>query len=157
VHGAFIRLYNKLKQNYASILLPMLSGLEKLQELKTRNNPEISTLNKQIAELSEQNHVMNGLLSKGILDSALFISQTDELNRKVRSLKIAKARLLAEQEPDGVLDKTEDLVEIIENGPDQISDIEVMLFHEMVDKIVAHDTQTVDFILINGLVLTERM
>lgn len=44
VHGAFIRLYNKLKQNYASILLPILSGLEKLQELKTRNNLEISNI-----------------------------------------------------------------------------------------------------------------
>lgn len=157
VHEAFVRLYNKLKQNYAGILLPMLSGLEKLQELKTRNNPEISTLNKQIAELSEQNHVMNGLLSKGILDSALFISQTDELNRKIRSLKVAKARLLSEQESDGVLDKTEDLVEIMENGPDCISSIEVTLFHELVEKVIAHDTQTVDFILINGLVLTERL
>lgn len=157
VHEAFVRLYNKLKQNYAGILLPMLSGLEKLQELKTRNNPEISTLNKQIAELSEQNHVMNGLLSKGILDSALFISQTDELNRKIRSLKVTKARLLSEQESDGVLDKTEDLVEIMENGPDRISGMQITLFHEMVEKIIAHNTQTVDFILINGLVLTERL
>ena len=157
VQEAFIRLYNKLKQHYASILLPMLSSLEKLQELKTRNNPEISTLNKQIAELSEQNHVMNGLLSKGILDSALFISQTDELNRKIRSLKVAKARLLAEQESDSLLDKTEDLVEIIENSPDRISSMDVTLFHELVDKITAYDTQTVDFTLINGLVLTERL
>jgi len=35
--------------------------------------------------------------------------------------------------------------------------MEVVLFHELVDKIVAHDMQTVDFILINGLVLTERL
>ena len=135
----------------------MLSGLEKLQELKTRNNPEISILNKQIAEFSEQNHVMNGLLSKGILDSALFISQTDELNRKIRSLKVTKARLLAEQESDSLLDKTEDLVEIMENGPDRISGMDAGLLQELVDKIVAYDTQTVDFILINGLVLTERV
>ena len=94
----------------------MLSQLEQLQELQTRNNPEITTINKQIAELSEQNHVMNGLLSKGILDSALFISQTDELNRKLRALKVAKARILEEQESDGLLEKTEDLVEVLENS-----------------------------------------
>jgi DNA invertase Pin-like site-specific DNA recombinase len=157
VHGAFIRLYNKLKQHYASILLPITSGLEKLQELNTRNNPEISTLNKQIAELSEQNHVMNGLLSKGILDSALFISQTDEINRKIRSLKLAKSRILTEQESDSMLDKTEELVEIIENGPERISKMDTALVHELVDTILACDTQSVDFKLINGLVLTERL
>ncbi|MEG0049977.1 MAG: recombinase family protein, partial [Clostridia bacterium] len=157
MHGAFARLYNKLKQSYASILLPMLSQLEKLQELKTRGNPAINTINKQIADLSEQNHVMTGLLSKGILDSALFISQTDELNRKIRTLKQTKARLLAEQESDGVLEKTEDLVEIIENGPDRISGMEKTLFREMVEQITAHDACTVNFTLINGLVLTERL
>lgn len=157
VHEAFIRLYNKLKQHYATILLPMLSTLERLQELNTRNNPEISTLNKQIAELSEQNHVMNGLLSKGILDSALFISQTDELNRKIRSLKLTKAKLLTEQESDGVLDKTEELIEIIESGPEGISDMDATLLHELVETITAYDTQSIDFTLINGLVLTERL
>lgn len=157
VHEVFVRLYNKLKENYARILLPMLSGLEKLQELETRNNPEISTLNKQIAELSEQNHVMNGLLSKGILDPALFISQTDGLNREIRSLKVTKARLLEEQESDGMLDKTEDLVEIMESGPERISSMDAALLQELVEKIIAYDTQTVDFILINGLVLTERL
>ena len=157
VHEAFIRLYNKLKQHYATILLPMLSTLERLQELNTRNNPEISTLNKQIAELSEQNHVMNGLLSKGILDSALFISQTDGLNRKIRSLKLTKARLLTEQESNGVLDKTEELVEIIESGPESISDMDAALLHELVETITAYDTQSIDFTLINGLVLTERL
>lgn len=156
VHEAFVRLYNKLKQNYASILLPMLSGLKKLKELKNRNNPEIGTLNKQIAELSEQNNVMNGLLSKGILASALFISQTDELNKKIRSLKLEKARML-EQESDGILDKTMDLVEIIENGPDHISGMDAALFQELVEKIIAYNTQTVDFVLINGLALTERL
>lgn len=157
VHEAFVRLYNKLKQNYVGILLPMLSGLEKLQELKTRNNPEISTLNKQIAELSEQNHVMNGLLTTGILDSALFISQTDELSRKIRSLKVAKAKLLEEQESDGVLDKTKDLVEIVESGPDCLSSMDAALLQELVEKIIAYNKQTVDFVLINGLVLTERL
>ena len=135
----------------------MLSQLERLQELQTRNNPEISTINKQIAELSEQNHVMNGLLSKGILDSALFISQTDELNRKLCALKVAKARILEEQESDGLLEKTEDLVEVLENGPDRISGMEEVLFGEMVENIIAHDTLTVDFVLMNGLVLTERL
>lgn len=137
VYTAFTRLYNKLRKNYRNILIPMLSQLEKLQDLKTRNNPEIGTLNKQIAELSDQNHVMNGLLSKGILDSALFISQTDELKQKIKKLKCTKARLLQEQDSDETLEMTENLIEIIENGPDQISAFDESLLSDMVAKIIA--------------------
>ena len=157
VHGAFVQMYNKLKQHYAVILLPLLSQLEKLQEAKNKGNAEISTINKQIAELSEQNHVMNGLLAKGILDSALFISQTDEINRKLRALKLTKARLLAEGNAGNPMDKTEELIEIIENGPDHITDMEETLLDDMVESIIAKDTHSIDFILINGLWLTERL
>lgn len=157
VYDAFIRMYNKLKQNYSIVLLPMLTQLEKLQVEQQRNNPELNTLNKQIAELSEQNHVMTGLLSSGILDSALFISQTDELNRKIRTLKLAKARLLEETQEDGLKEKTEDLIEALENGPDHISEMDEALLTDLVEKIIAHNTEYIEFVLINGLALKERL
>ncbi len=159
VYSAFIRLYNKLKQNHADILLPMLSQLEKLREMKARGNLEISTINKQIAELSEQNHVMNGLLSKGILDSALFISQTDELNRKIRGLKLAKSRLLEDDRTGDLIAQAEELIEIIESGPDHITEMDAVLFDDMVESIIAGDSEssTIDFLMLGGLRLTERL
>lgn len=157
VCGAFIRLYNHLKKNRDQILLPMLSQLEKLQEQKTRSNPEISTLNKQIAHLSEQNHVMNGLLSDGILDSALFISQTDELARKLRALKNIKAKLMEEIDADDTLGKTQDLLDVLTAGPEHITEMDTALFGELVEKIIVRNNVSLDFVLINGLTLTERM
>lgn len=157
IYESFIKMYNKLKKHYEIILLPMLSQLEKLQEIKNRENIEIREINKQIAELSEQNHVMNGLLTKGILDSALFISQTDEINQKIRKLKLAKSSMLAECSADNPMDKTEELIEIIENSQDYIVDMNETLFGEIVDSIIAKDNNSIDFILINGLRLTERL
>lgn len=157
IYKAFVRMYNKLAKNYESILNPLISQLEKLQDIKTRNNPEISTLNKQIADLSEQNHVMNGLLSKGILDSALFISQTDELNKKIRKLKITKARLLEEQDADESIDKTEELIEILTDAPSYISEFDEILFDDIVARIIGYDNENISFELINGLVLKERL
>ena len=157
IYSAFVRMYNKLSKNYGNILIPLFTQLEKLQDLRTRNNPEISTLNKQIAELTEQNHVMNGLLSKGILDSALFISQTDELQKKIRKLKSAKLKLLEEQDADVSIDKTEDLIDILESGPDKITEFNEELLNELVAKVIAYDDKTIDFELINGLVLKERL
>ncbi len=69
---------------FLAFLCPLLSQLESLREYQSRANIQISTINRQIADISEQNHVMNGLLESGILDSALFISQCDELNKKLR-------------------------------------------------------------------------
>ena len=135
----------------------MLSQLEKLQEQKTRSNPEISTLNKQIAHLSEQNHVMNGLLSDGILDSALFISQTDELARKLRALKNIKAKLMEEIDADDTLGKTQDLLDVLTAGPEHITEMDTALFGELVEKIIVRNNVSLDFVLINGLTLTERM
>ena len=137
--------------------MPMMSQLEKLREMKARGNPELSTINKQIAELSEQNHVVNGLLSKGILDSALFISQSDELNRKLRSLKLTKTRLLEDDMVGDLIDKTEELIEIIESGPDYISEMDTALFNDMVESIISGGKATIDFILSGGLRLTERL
>lgn len=100
---------------------------------------------------------MNGLLSKGILDSALFISQTDELQKKIRKLKSAKLKLLEEQDADDTIDKTEDLIDILENGPDKITEFNEELLNELVEKVIAYDDKTIDFELINGLVLKERL
>lgn len=158
IYSAFIQLYNKLKRNYEEILLPMLSQLEKLREEKARANLEINTINKQIAELAEQNHVMNGLLSKGILDSALFISQSDELAHKLHNLKLAKNRLLEDDETGDLIDKTEELIEIIECGPDFITGMDAVLLDDMVEGIIASaSSNTIDFILLGGLRLTERL
>ncbi len=157
VYGAFIRLYNRLKSNRDSILLPMRAQLERLQELKARSHPEINTLNRQIAQLSEQNHVMNGLLSDGILDSALFISQTDELARKIKALKITRAKLLEELDSDDTFEKTENLLEALDAGPDRLTEMDANLFGELVEKIIAKDSVSLEFILVNGLTLSERM
>ena len=157
IYRAFVRMFNKLKKGQASILLPMLSQLERLREAGTRGNIELNQINKQIADLSEQSHVMVGLVSKGILDSALFISQTDELKRKIRSLKQTKARLMGENPVDGILQKTQELIDILDSGPDYIREMDESLLDEMVDHIIAYDKESIDFELINGLRLTERL
>ena len=157
IYNAFIRMYNKLADNCQEILIPMLSQLEKLQDIKTKNNPEISNINKQIAELLEQNQVINGLQSKGILDSALFISQTDEINKKIANLKNAKNQILQNDNQDDMIYSTKDLINILENEPISINEFDGRLFDELVEKILAYDNKTIEFELINGLILTERL
>ena len=157
IYNAFIRMYNKLKANSDSILTPMLSQLEKLREQSMRGSAELSTLNKQIAETAEQIQVMTGLLARGILDSAIFIPQSNELKGKLQKLKGQKSKLLVGVKKDALLTELEELQEIIQNGPNFITEMDEELFEDMVTKIEAEDSQSIDFILHGGLRLTERL
>lgn len=154
--SAFARLYNKLKANSGKILDPMLEQLEKLRDSRNRGNPEIQIINKQIADISEQNHVMNGLLTRGILDSALFLSQQDELKRKLRALKIAKSKLQSAQDGDEIIEKTEDLIDVLDDGPKRIGGMDKSLFADIVEYITV-DRNTLIFHISNGLELKEQL
>ena len=52
---------------------------------------------------------------------------------------------------------TEELIEIIENGPDYIIDMDESLFADMVESIITKDTLSINFILINSLRMMERL
>ena len=117
IYQAFIRMYYILKTNNQEILKPMQIKLEKFNEIKEKSNIELVAINQKIAELHRQNHVMNGLMSNGILDSAIFISKSDEINKKIFNLKKQKTKLFSEEIEDGLLSKTEILIQTIEQGP----------------------------------------
>ncbi len=157
VYEAFFRMYNKLKANSEGILTPLLIQLEKLRERSCLDSAELSAINKQIADTAQQNQVMTGLLSKGILDSALFISQSNELKTKLQKLKQQKARLLTDVKKDTLLTKIEELLEIVENSPDFITEMDEDLFGDLVEKTEAQDNRSIDFILCGGLRLKERL
>ena len=156
IYSTFTRLYNKLKANYKRILIPMQAQLEKMREISQRANPEIAEINKQIAALAEQNHAISDLVSRGIMDSALFISQQDEINAKIKNLKKAKNQL-ANTDDDDMLEKTEDLIAILENGPDCLTNMNEGIVAEMVESITIENSTILHFKLINGLVLTENI
>ncbi|WP_409969091.1 recombinase family protein [Bengtsoniella intestinalis] len=157
IYTAFIRMYNKLQANRETILVPIITTLTKLQEQGQRGNEELQTINKRIADLSEQNHRMSGLLSAGILDSALFISKTDELKKQLKDARQSKARMLGNLKKDTSLVETEELLETLKEYPTHITTMDEEIFSEIVRKILAQDNQSIDFVLKNGLVLTERL
>ena len=155
IYEASLRLYHKLKQNYEQILSPMINQLQELKRHRNLSNLQVAELNRQIAELTERNHVLNGLKSKGIIDSALFISQTGELNRKIRTLKAEKNKLMEKDEDDSVITETKSLMEILEDGPEQLEAFDEGLFDSILEIITAESEERLKFKLANGLELAE--
>lgn len=157
IYGAFFRLYHKLKAYYTIILTPMLEQLQALKRNRNLSNTQVAQINQKIAELTEQNHVLNGLKSRGIIDSALFLFQTDELNRQIRVLKAEKNKLMEQDEDDSAITETRCLINILEDGPDLLTAFDETLFDSIVELVIAETSERLKFRLPNGLELAETV
>lgn len=157
IYEAFLRLYRKLKIHYPAILIPMLEQLQSLKRNRNLSNTHVAQINQKIAELTEQNHVLNGLKSRGIIDSALFLSQTGELNRQIRVLKAEKNKLMEQGGDDSTIAETRCLIAMLEDGPELLTVFDEALFDSMVDLVIAESSERMKFRLPNGLELAEKL
>ena len=96
------------------------------------------------------------LKQQGLVDSDIFISQTNALTEQLRAVKLEKERLL-DTEQDQAIAATKELMETLDDGPDFLTDFDAELFGELVDKIIVDSNERLRFRLKNGLELTETI
>ena len=83
----FLTLYKKLAENREMVLTAYLRQLEELKEKDFMAHPSAMKLNRQLSELLGQNHTLHRLRMKECIDSAFFISQSNELEQKITKIK----------------------------------------------------------------------
>lgn len=153
---AVLRAYHKLKENQ-DLLASLLEQLQALRERELRSNRKISDIDNEIAHLSEQNLVLARLKSKGYVDSALFLSQQDEMARKLRDLRRLRHRIMESAEEDGQILSTEGMLDYLEGGPDWMEEVNGELFDYLVDHLALSSAKELKITLLNGVELTEPM
>lgn len=154
---AFNRMYHKLKQNSHYILSSALSQLTDLKSKITMSDGKISSINKEIAELTKQSLVLNRLRTKGYMNSAIFMQKTNEINQQLDLLKRNRRRLMESDADDQMICDCRLLVGIIEQGEPFLTDFDEMLFHSMVNHIVVTEQDRLGFHLLGGFTLTEQL
>jgi DNA invertase Pin-like site-specific DNA recombinase len=156
IKSAFLRLYYKLKHHGAEIFAAMLTNLQTIRNHRMLWSLDIVELNKQISDLSSQNQMLAELKKQGLIDPDIFIAQTNELTEQLRAAKLEKERLLA-ADGDNTSAQTQELMELLETGPDFLETFDGELFGELVEKIIVDSNEQLRFRLKNGLELTESM
>ena len=156
IHAAFLRLYYKLKHYSDQILGQFLSNLQTIRNHRLLWSVDIIELNKQISNLTSQNQLLTMLKQQGGVDPDIFISRSNELAEQLRTVKQEKSRLL-NAEGDDTIARTQELMEIIDAGPDFLKTFAGELFGELVEKIIVESNERLRFRLINGLELTEMI
>ena len=156
INAAFCRLYYKLKHHGGPIFTQMLSNLQKIRYSRMLWSENVISLNKKISDTLSQAQFLAQLQQAGGVDPDTFISSNNKLNEQLRRLKQEKARLL-DNDSDDLADRTRDLMDALEDGPDFLDSFDTELFDALVEKIIVDSNERLRFRLKNGLELTEQI
>ena len=156
VEQAFLRLYYRLKHYGIDVLTQLISDLYAARTGSLLWSENIVEINKQISDIASQERLLTQLKQQGSVDPDIFISRGNLLAERRRELKLQKERILRSEE-DHTIQQTQDLLDVLESGPDWLDDFDEQLFSDMVEKIVVVDNETLRFRLLNGLEVTEKI
>ena len=156
MQAAFLRMYYKLRHQGMDILKQLLKDLQAAREARMLWSMDIVKLNDKIADIISQDRLLAQLKQQGLVDPDLFISRRDRLAEQLRTAKLEKERFL-ESEEDQTIRHTLTIVDVLESGPDLLSEFDEELFSELVEKIIVDDAVRLRFRLINGLELKEQI
>ena len=151
---AMLRLYHKLRNQGMPILKQLSADLQSARKGKLLWSLDIVALNQKIADITRQDRLLAQLKQQGLVGPDIFISRQNELAEQLRATKLEKERFL-ESEEDQTIQRTQELLEALEAGPDFLDAFDGELFRELVDKIIVESNDRLRFRLANGLELTE--
>lgn len=154
---AILRMYHKLKERYPQILTPLLEQLRALRDTELRSNRKITDIDREIAQFTEQNLVLVRLESKGYVDSALYLSQVQEIDHRLKELRGQRRRILELSGEDGQIKATEAMLDYLEGSSELLEELTEDMFETLVEKVIVISEEQLKICLYNGLELSEAM
>ena len=154
LHKAFIDMWNKLYTNQGTVLEPLLKALTELAEGKSDTEMQ-EKLDNEIHSLNEQSRILNQVMKKGYMDSALFMEKNNQLAHRLSECRRRKTLLARRQKRTKEIVRTEQLVALIKQEGYQ-REFKEGLFDMTVKEIRISLNHEISFCLKNGLVLKEK-
>ena len=151
IYVAFVRMYNKLKQNEGIILKPVLAHLDDLNAALQRDNPAMLAVNKAIADTSEQSYILTILQIRGLLDADACTAKPQAIHAQITELRRERRRLLQNEDLEDVMEALHQTVNTIRDGPDRLDGFDEVLFANLVEKITAESQTRIRFRLHSGI------
>lgn len=155
IQKAFVAMWNKLYTNQGTVLEPLLEGLKKIPTGSKEIN-EIEQLNQEIQNLTEQCRILNQVMKKGYMDTALFIENQNLLTNRLSECRRKKSQMLTKQSRRNEVIKTEQLIGLLKNEEGIMKKFGEELFDMVVKEIRVSRTHDITFCLYNGLELMEK-
>lgn len=157
IYAAFVRMYNRLKQNDGVVLRPAMKQLEDLNAALQRNNPAMLAVNRAIAQATEQSHNISKLQTAGLLDADACAVKLNAISAQLTKLRADRRRLLKNGDIEETIDALRRTADIVRNGPERMESFDEGLFDELVERIIAESRTRIRFRLKGGIELAEQL
>ena len=156
IRAAFLRMYRKLKCNADTILKPAMEQMNALDAVLQQNNPKTLTINRAIAEATEESHKISTLRANGLLDADICAARMNAISARLAQLRGERRRLTENEAIDETMDALRKGEQTFLNGPERLDGFGEELFEHLVEKIIAESQNRIRFRLYGGLELTEQ-
>ncbi len=156
IYQAFIRMFNKLQYNSKAILRSTLYQLEFAMNYHKKNNRQVVELNQAIVALMDKKHMMEQLREKGYMTDTVYLNNSLELDKQLRSLRLEKERLL-DTKMEAAYSDIRQLMKKLDGYGREMTDFDAEIFAEIVTDCEIGPDDTITFTLLGGLKFTERL
>ena len=157
IEQTFILFFNRLQLYRQEIVDYSLSELIAAKSQINNTNSEMSEIDMEIAELSEQNSMITRLREKEIMDEVSYQEQSAEIQRKLSSLRARRMKIIREDEEENCIEELRILKEQLTEMPKALLRFEREIFKMLVKRIVIDPNDVMTFELLCGLKLKETV
>ena len=152
-----INMLNKLWLNRKELILPIIEKFEIMQSKVNGTELKIKSVDNEIAKLSKQSMVITELIKNGILDTADFYSQQNEISTRLMELRRKRRDYLNEKNNDESLQALYNLYESLEDVEEPLKDYDEEIIRAIVKKVKVISSTEIKIELYCGLILTEYL
>lgn len=156
VYNTFNKLMLKLKDNREDIILSTIKYIKSMQEKSSESQQKIFEIDKQIADLTAQNHTLAKFHTKGILDSISYTEQSSAVSDKIMNLRVERRKILKESEEHELMENLKHFDTLLKEYVPS-SDFDEELFGEVIEKITLISNCELNFTLLGGLNFKEMV
>ena len=156
VFDEFSILTYKLKENRGVLIDSLIAQLERIQQRFGGADDRIGDIDKEIAQLCAQSHLLAKLNNNGILSSAEYAEQAAEIENKIKTLRTERRKKLSENQDDEMLDELKTLKQILDEYKPH-AEFDETLFEIIVKRIEVVNNSQLCFKLLGDIELTEAI
>ena len=154
IYESFSLMTFKLKDNIECLLNSLVKQVVRLQEYGGDNQERIQELDKSIAQLSAQNHVIAKLYNSGVLNQVEYAEQSSEIETSLSELRAKKHSLLHMNNDDNTTEEVKEFHQLI-NDCNPTAAFDKELFDQIIKRIEVIDSTRICFITLGNIKLTE--
>ena len=151
IEEAFLVLYEKLRTSCDEILLPFSQQLSQLADRQALQRPESLQIQEKIAELLKQSHTLQQLRVRECVDSAFFMSRSNEIERELTELRKQLKNQRKNNQIQLMISSTDRMRTTLSRP---LRAFRADVFHQMVGRVTILDAK-LQFHMLNNLTFEE--